>query len=337
MIQIVRPGRFLFFIGVILLLIIGGVIWIMWGSGKIVKGGEFEIAAGRPAAGVWDDLAEQGYVSRTLPLRFYGWRQNAASKLQAGVYSLREGENIKGVISRFAAGDANSDELTLTYPEGFTLEQMAERTAQKGIGTKEEFLDAAKPAAFGEQFGYIGQLPVERSLEGYLFPDTYHVFADDSPADVIQRMLTNFDRKISGELLTEVQASGRTLDEIIIMASIIEREVIRDNDMAQVSGVLWKRLDEGGGLGADATVRYVLNKWDRALTVQDLDVDSPYNTRRYRGLPPGPISNPGLRAIIAAIRPQQSEFYYYLSAPNGETIFSKTNEEHNANKAKYLR
>jgi UPF0755 protein len=121
------------------------------------------------------------------------------------------------------------------------------------------------------------------------------------------------------------------------MASIIEREVISDDDMAMVSGVLWKRFDEGMGLDADATVRYALKKWDEPLTIQDLQIDSPYNTRRYRGLPPGPICNPGLRALIAAIRPQASEYYYYLSTPEGETVFARTNDEHNNNKAKYLR
>ena len=121
------------------------------------------------------------------------------------------------------------------------------------------------------------------------------------------------------------------------MASIVEREVIGDDDMALVSGVLWSRNDDGAGLDADATVRYALNKPKGPLTQVDLDSSSPYNTRRFRGLPPGPISNPGLRALTAAVRPEQSDFYYYLSAPSGETIFSKTNDEHNANKVKYLR
>jgi len=337
MIQIIRPGRFVFVVSLLLLLVIAGMFAFVWGSSRVQRSGEFEIAAGQSAAQVWGKLLEQNFVSRTLPLRFHSWRTGAADNLQAGIYSLQAGESVSGLVRRFAAGDADSDELSITYPEGFTLKQMAERTANKKIGSAEEFIAAATPRDFGEQFAYIGALPAERSLEGYLFPDTYHVFGDDTPADVIQRMLTNFDQKISQELLTDITESGRTLDEVIIMASIIEREVIKDEDMALVSGILWKRLEDGEGLYADATIRYALEKWDGALTVTDLDYDSPYNTRRYRGLPPGPISNPGLRAIIAAIRPQSSEFYYYLSAPNGETIFSKTNDEHNANKAKYLR
>lgn len=121
------------------------------------------------------------------------------------------------------------------------------------------------------------------------------------------------------------------------MASIIEREVISNEDMALVSGVLWQRFDDDVGLAADATVRYALDKWDAPLTAADLQSDSPYNTRRFKGLPPGPISNPGLRALIASVRPEASDFYYYLSSPSGETIFSRTLDEHNTNKAKHLR
>jgi UPF0755 protein len=149
-------------------------------------------------------------------------------------------------------------------------------------------------------------------------------------------MLATFEAKVAEAGLLE--SEERSPDDLVIMASIIEREVISDDDMALVSGVLWQRTDDGGGLDADATVRYALKKWTEPLTFLDLQSESPYNTRKWKGLPPGPISNPGLRALAAAKDPQESDFYYYLSASDdGETIFSKTNDEHNANKAKYLR
>lgn len=148
-------------------------------------------------------------------------------------------------------------------------------------------------------------------------------------------MLANFNAKVTQELRDEAKAQNRTLDEIVIMASIIEKEVQSAEDMALVSGVLWKRIDDNEGLYADATLEYIVNK-DGELTVGDLLKDTPYNTRKYRGLPPGPISNPGLSAILAAIRPQKSDYYYYLTAKDGDTVFAKTNDEHNRNKAKYL-
>ncbi len=337
MFQITSPIRFIFFILAILgiIVLIAGVS--AWGTGTIQRSGEFEISSGSSAASVWGALADQGFASRRLPFQYEGWRQDAATSIQAGIYRLEAGEKAGGVVRRFIIGDVSPDELTLTFPEGFTLQQIAARAAARGIGSEEEYLTAASPSAFADKFTYLANIPEGRSLEGYLFPDTYRVFADDTPADVIARMLANFDSRLTADLRLQAAEAGRTLDEIIIMASIIEREVLSDEDMAVVAGILWQRLDDGAGLDADGTVRYALNKWDGALTVDDLATDSPYNTRTYRGLPPGPISNPGLRAIMAAVEPQESEFYYYLSAPNGETIFSKTNDEHNANKVKYLR
>lgn len=337
MFQVTSPYRFIGFIIAVVLLLLG-IAFLIWGGSTIKKTGDFTIKEGAAAQNVWRQLKEDGYTSRTLPWKYYAWRENAAAKIQAGTYHLEVGEKVRDIVKRFAKGDAIQDELTVTFPEGFTGQQMSERMAAKGIGSEEDYAAAAKPSKYIESFPFLSAVPEGRKLEGYLFPDTYRIHADDTPEDVIKRQLRTFEQKVMPILTKDALVqSGRTLDEIIIMASIIEREVISDKDMAMVSGVLWKRNDEGMGLDADATVRYAINKWDGALTIQDLAVDSPYNTRKYRGLPPGPISNPGLRAIQAALQPEESEYYYYLSTPEGETIFSKTNDEHNINKAKYLR
>ncbi|MEX0650283.1 MAG: endolytic transglycosylase MltG [Candidatus Andersenbacteria bacterium] len=341
MISITNPYRFAGTVIVVigaLLLIVWGLATLIWGNSTIQKTEAFTIESGATAQRVWEKLEEEEFVNQTLPLKYAGWKQDAASKIKAGTYYLEEGEPITEVVGRFITGDTQPDELTITYPEGFTLKQIAARTASRGISTEEAFLAAASdPAAYAEEFPFLGNMPPNRTLEGYLFPDTYKVFPDDTPEDVIKRMLATFDQRVrQAELPDKARAADRTLDEIIIMASIIEREVISDDDMALVSGVLWKRNDEEMGLGADATIRYILDQWDSPLTVQNLAVDSPYNTRRFRGLPPGPIGNPGLRALMAAVEPQESEYYYYLSAPSGETIFSRTNDEHNVNKAKHL-
>lgn len=336
--EITNPRRFTLTIvilcGVLLAVLLAGWRYVT-ANVPLVKSGELVVAEGMAAQAVWNTLVEQGYTTRTLPWHYHAWRSDAAARLQAGTYKLDRGERISAVIARLVGGDTLPDEFTLTYPEGFTLEQMAERTAARGLGTKEEFMATATPTAFVKQYPFLAPVPAGRSLEGYLFPDTYQVFAGDTPADVIARMLGTFDRKV-------VQAglagqAGRSLDSLVIMASIVEREVTSNDDMALVAGVLWQRERDGVGLDADATVRYALKKWNEPLTVQDLQSDSPYNTRRWKRLPPGPISNPGLRAITAAAQPKESEFYYYLSVPGGETVFSKTNDEHNANKAKYLK
>ncbi|MFH1353678.1 MAG: endolytic transglycosylase MltG [bacterium] len=340
MITIAKPGRFIIFClsALSLTTLIFYIIFrLIWGTASLQHSGELTIKEGSAARQVWSQLAEEEFTSRTIPWRYHAWRREAASQLKAGTYQLTQGERVPDVIQRFTTGDVSSDELTITYPEGFTLQQVAARTAAKGIGTEQEFIQAAQPALHSDEHTFLIELSPGRDLEGYLFPDTYRVFADDTPADVIRRMLTNFSDKFSAGLRNQAIEHGRTLDDVIIMASIIEREVQSAEDMTLVSGILWQRLDDNTGLAADATVRYALDKWDKPLTQEDLQIDSPYNTRKYRGLPPGSISNPGLRAIVAAVRPEKSDYYYYLSTPQGETIFSRTLDEHNANKARFLK
>ncbi|MEK7557420.1 MAG: endolytic transglycosylase MltG [Patescibacteria group bacterium] len=334
--QVTNPKRFLAFVIVVLLVVVIGT-WALLNATKLKKSGEFSLPEGASARAVWQKLVDEEFTNSVFLWRYHAWRMSAEEELKAGSYVLEAREKVKDVIGRFVAGDVNPDELTITYPEGFTLEQIAERTSARGIGGKQEFLSTAIPQEYVAEYPYLGEIPANRNLEGYLFPDTYRIFMDDTPDDAIRRMLANFDEKIKGAAPAEALAkAGRSRDQIGIMASIIEREVLTDEDMTVVSGILWKRNDDGVGLDADATIRYALNKWDGRLTVQDLATDSPYNTRRWKGLPPGPISNPGLRALIAAVNPEESEYYYYLSTPEGKTIFSKTLDEHNANKAKYL-
>jgi len=337
-IVITNPWR-LISLGLLILLIILGIFTfkIFWGSTTIQTTAEFTIEEGSSARTIWSNMVDLGFSESALPWYLHSWRLQAANNIKSGTYSLSQGERIPNVIKRFVAGDAHTDELSITYPEGFTLQQIAARTAAQKIGTVDAFIQKATPASHVKDFPVISGIPTNHDLEGYLFPDTYRVFIDDQPTDVIKRMLANFNAKFSPGLRDEAAAQGRSIHQIVTMASIVEREVISDQDMATVSGILWQRFDDGVGLDADATVRYALDKWDKPLTYQDLQDNSPYNTRKWKGLPPGPISNPGLRALQAAVRPVPSDYYYYLSAPSGETIFSQTLEEHNTNKAKYLR
>lgn len=336
MILITNRRRFICFTLLVVVFLLGA--WrLVTANVAMQQSGTITVAEGSAAKTVWQQFVAGGFTGRVLPWRYHAWRVGAAANIKAGEYQIPAGERITEVIGRLVAGDVSPNELTITFPEGFTLAQMAERVAAKGIGTADEYVAAARPEHFVDQFPFLKDIPAERNLEGYLFPDTYQVFANDTAQDVIRRQLATFGERLGDQLRHEAAASGRSLDEIVIMASIVEREVISDDDMAKVAGVLWKRFDEGAGLDADATVRYALNKPTGALTVQDLASSSPYNTRKWRGLPPGPISNPGLRSLVAAIRSEVSDFYYYLSAADGQTIFARTNDEHNLNKAKYLR
>jgi UPF0755 protein len=173
-------------------------------------------------------------------------------------------------------------------------------------------------------------------MEGYLFPDTYFIEKDDTAEIMLEKFLNNFSRHISSEDLEQIEKTGRNIFEIVTMASIIEREVQTDEDRRIVSGIFWKRIADGHPLQSCATLAYFLGIDKPQFSYEDTQIESPYNTYLNVGLPPGPIANPGEASIKAAIYPQENDYYYFLSdMSSGEIIYSKTLEEHNANKIKY--
>lgn len=196
-----------------------------------------------------------------------------------------------------------------------------------------------KPKGFSTEFAFLreGGKPDFIGLEGYLFPDTYRVYVDASVEDIVRKMLQNFDRKLTPELRDEIAKSGRSLHQIITVASLVEAEISNHDDRPTAAGVLWKRRDRGMLLQVDATVNYVTGKHDPRVSRDDTAVDSAYNTYKYPGLPRGPIGNPGMSAILAALRPKESLYWYFLTTKDGKTVFSKTLEEHNLNVQRYLR
>lgn len=210
------------------------------------------------------------------------------------------------------------NEITITLPEGYSVKQMGEVFENKNLFSKEEFLNFAQ------------------DKEGYLFPDTYKFFKNTTPEKVIEKMKNNFEAKVA-EFLPEIARQKKSLNDIIIMASIIEKEVHNPQDRKIVSGILWKRIERGIGLQVDASLMYMLGKTSAELTQDDLKTDSPYNTYKYKGLPKGPISNPGKNAIEAAVFPEKSQYLFYLSDKEGITRYARNFEEHKENKLRYLR
>ncbi len=247
-------------------------------------------------------------------IMYKGW----ATQLQAGEYVLSSIFNIRQISKKIVKGDVLPSEIKVTIPEGFTLRQIDARLAN---------LDLIKS----------GELLEKSELEGYLFPDTYNFDKNANLNDIIVTMMDNFDQKLDKDLVAEIERQNKTINDIIIMASIIEKELPRYDEMQIISGIFWKRLSINYPLQSCATIAYILNvdKW--IYSIEDTKVDSPYNTYQNIGLPPGPINNPGLLSIKAAIYPIYTDYNFFLSAPNGETIFSRTFEEHNANKYKYLK
>ncbi len=242
-----------------------------------------------------------------------GW----GAQLKAGEYLINPGLNVKEIANKIIQGETNSVDIKITIPEGFNLKKIDARLAKYGLIEE-------------------GELANKEELEGYLFPDTYNFEKGESLEKIISKMKENFADQLDSKIKADIEDQGKDIEEIIIMASIIEKEVNNDQDRKIVSGIFWRRLADNYPLESCATIAYALeiDKW--RYSQEDTEIDSAYNTYRNIGLPPTPICNPGLSSIKAAVYPQESDYYFFLSGVNGETVFSKTLEEHNQNKAKYL-
>ncbi|MBU2540063.1 endolytic transglycosylase MltG [Patescibacteria group bacterium] len=293
---------------------------------------DFNIQKGQGAKAISIGLRNQGLIKHPSIFRFYTSLLGKAKKLQIGTYELSPAMNIDDMLGKFIKGDVKKEKITII--EGWNLKDIAQYFEEKGICNKEEFFNLVEKD-FNQDFNFLNDKPIGADLEGYLFPDTYKIIPGTAVGEVIKKVLSNFDRKLSSELRQEIARQGKSIFEVITMASLIEREVRTLEDKKLVSGIFWKRLKLGIPLQSCATVVYITGKKSTEVLTEDTKIDSPYNTYKYRGLPLGPISNPGLDSIVAAIYPTESDYLYFLSTPDGTTIFSKTFAEHNKARAKY--
>lgn len=228
-------------------------------------------------------------------------------------------------------------EIQLRVIEGWNRKQIQSSWEQAGIIFTKP-LKEETAGAWSSRFDFLKGVPAKDSLEGYLFPDTYRIYASSTSETAIEKLLANFADKVTPEMIADIKRQGRTLPEVITLASLIEKEVRSSADMEIVSGIFWNRLERRQPLQSCATLAYILGENKPQYSEADTKIDSPYNTYQHYGLPPAPIANPGLRAILAALHPSTTPYNYFLTRPDtGETVFSKTYEEHLRNKAKYLK
>lgn len=285
------------------------------------------------------NLESQSLIKYGFLFRFYTLTRGVAGKLQAGEYLLSSSMTIPEITKKFVSGDIIKEKITII--EGWNLRDIGWYFENRGMFQAEELFelvgDLPKPKDFSLEFGFLKDKPKNLGLEGYLFPDTYEINKGTSLEEIVRKILKNFDRELTPELREEINRQGKTIFEIVTMASLLEKEVKTKEDKKIVSGILWKRLEAGMPLQVDATITYITGKKTVKIPLEDFQIDSPYNTYRFLGLPIGPICNPGLESILTALYPKDSEYWYYLSTPEGKTIFSKTLEEHNYAKAKYLK
>ncbi len=289
-----------------------------------------DIRQGDNAGTVASKLKEKGLIRSERVFAWHLKRHGLDQKLKAGRLALTQNMTLPQ-IAEALTGSGKPVEQAVTLLEGWTAQQIADHLEAEGLTTASSFMSCVRTCDFEWNI-----LP-SNYVEGYLYPDTYYVdpvnFSDEA---FIDRLIGTLDTKLTEEDQAGIEASGHSWEQIMIMASIVEREERDPDERPTVAGILWNRFDAGQGLGADATVLYGLGRTSGGLTREDLQSDSPYNTRKFAGLPPTPISNPSLSSIRAAIFPAETDYWYYLHGSDGQIHYGKTLEEHNENKRRWL-
>ena len=303
-------------IGIIFLVIVFFLIFILPSTNYPV-GTVISIEKGEGLQSIAISLKEEDVIKSVFIFRSTVIALGGEKRIQAGDYLLPKKESSLFLAYRMINGFFDLPTIKITIPEGWNSRNITSYLHSQMI-----------------EFDRNTFLQLAKQNEGYLSPDTYFISPTAKPKDIIKRMRDNFDFKIYS-IKNDIDKSGKNLKEIVIMASILEGEALPP-DRPIVSGILWKRLKAEMPLQVDSPFAYILNKESNELTIDDLKINSPYNTYTNKGLPIGPIDNPGLDALIASVKPVNSPYWYFLTDNSGQIHYAKTFEEHKANKLKYL-
>ena len=307
---------------------------------------EFTVEPGDDPGTIARRLKEQGLIADERIFRFLASSTGLGTAIQTGQYELSRDLTSRAILEKLARGDVRL--RTFTIPEGWQLLQVLEGLEKQGVGSRAALEAALAQLTASPTTGSLAAArPAGQSLEGYLFPDTYRLSREATAAEALQVMVRQLDEAFSPELRAAAAARGLTAHQALTLASIVEREAVKPEEQPIIAAVFLNRLRLGMPLQADPTVQFALAQdparrardgyWKKDLTVQDLAIDSPYNTYRVGGLPPGPICNPGLGALRAVAFPADVDYLYFVARPDGSHAFARTLAEHNANVARYQR
>lgn len=344
-------GFFAFFLLFFSIIALFSYNWIKKGSFESIVSEsnvlvKFEIEEGEGVKAIAKKLKKQELIVNENFFVYYTWKTEKGSKLQAGVYELSPNMKIPMIADKFIEGKVKREALKLTVPEGFTNKKIIKLLQEKKSDIAAEFeeivqckclnVQGCECDRFSEKYDFLSKIPTGIDMEGYLFPDTYFIDKEETGSTLVSKFLNNFKKKVDVDLLEKIEASGDSLHEAITLASIVEREVPNEKDAKMVAGIFRNRLEIGMSLGSCATLAYFQGVDKRQFSFEDTRIESPYNTYINIGLPPGPISNPGIIAIKATTDFTASDYTFFLSDfKTGETIYSKTLDEHNLNKSKH--
>ncbi len=340
--------RVKWFFKIILYILLIVAILASWSVWTLVKPAgpsldlvNFTITTGEDVKTIGNNLKISKLIDNRLVFETWVYLTSTEKKFVAGDYKLPANSNIINIIKLLTGGIVPSSEVNLTIIEGWTIKDIGNYIEGFGLYKADDFMKlVSTPSLFNPVLDSLditfSSKPANASLEGYLFPDTYRVYWQSKPRDLVSKMLDNFVKKFKPEWRLELEKRGYSMWQAVILASIVEKEVAGEEDRRLVADIFWRRFEVGMGLEADSTINYITGKKLPAVSLEDTKLDSLYNTYKYRGLPPGPICNPGETALRAVVYPQNNNYWYFLTTPGGEVIYSKTFEEHKKAKAQYL-
>lgn len=300
----------------------------------------FTIRSGESASEIAASLEAAGLIRSASDFQVLARLRGVQGKLRSGRFSLSPSMTVTAILDILTDGELSG---TLQILPGSRAAEIADQLAARGIVNRDEFLAVVREGDFS--FDFLRDRPDGASLEGYLAPGTYRFIRDMPARDVVQLMLEAFDRDYTPEMRAQTAQRGLTVHELVTLASIVEREIVKPEERPLIAGVYLNRLSRGMRLQADPTVQFAIvgqnpkqtsaGYWKARLTSVDLGFSSPYNTYRVDGLPPGPIASPGVAALVAVLEPVESDYLYFVARPDGSHAFARTLQEHNANVAKY--
>ncbi len=334
--------KFLFILG-ILLLVSGIFLAWFFPSAYIGSPAESTILFNVPADSSVSDIAlllqQKGVITSAYGYQIFALFNQSVVNMIPGEYDLAPGSSYQQIARQLSRGPKR-DEITIQFIEGQTLDDWQSQLILQGVSaTSVQDLvgDTREGQSFAEglkeRFDFLAKLPEDTSLEGYLFPNTYRVWKDQLPLGIALKQLNEFESRTEGFAATAT-SQGRTLHEVVTLASIVEKEGRNSKERRNIARIFLNRLKIGMRLQSDATVNYVTGANNPRPTLDELEIQSPYNTYRNEGLPPGPICNPGKDALDAALNPADNDYYFYLHDQDGNIYYAKNAEEHKLNRWK---
>ena len=309
--------RVIILVSSVILLVLIGALFVAYEGGPYDKNNGKDIVVdipmGSTVSSVADILKENNLIKNEVLFKLNFKMKNNASHMKSGKYLLSQKLSNSDIIEKLVSGEIYRDGIKVTIPEGSTSNEIIALLVKNELGKKEDFEKlVSNPSEFYSDFEFLDQKDI-KSLEGFLYPSTYYFDKDAKPKDIIKEMLSLFDKSYTDKLKKKQKERNMTLQEVVNLASIVEKEAVIDEDRPIIASVFYNRLEIGMPLQSDATLQYIFETRKKSITYNDLKIDSPYNTYIKKGLPPTPIANPSIKSIEAVLEPSNTDYLYFVA------------------------